>query len=139
MTTPAKHLLFHGSIVLLVGLLCGIPYGIAIVRRKNEDLIRAWKLAHGSLSLGGATMLAIAGCISLVATPENLLWVVAIAYIFSGYGFCFAMVLEPFLGARGLSWRGTTENKIIYVGNSIGAWSSLVGTMALVFAAYLLL
>lgn len=136
METSAKYLLLHGSVVLLVGLLCGFPYGVAI-KRKQEELIRAWKLAHLSLSLGGATMIAIAACLSSISVNDNLKWAVAVSYIISGYGFCFSMVSEPFLGARGLSWSGTTNNKIVYVGNSVGALSSLIGTIALLIASYL--
>ncbi len=128
--------MLNGAIVLLVGLLCGVPYGVAI-KRKKEELIRAWKLAHLSLCLGGATMIAIAACITSSADYEVYKWTVAISYIVSGYGFCFSMVSEPFLGARGLSWSGTTNNKIVYVGNSVGALGSLVGAIALVIASYL--
>jgi hypothetical protein len=136
MGISAKYLLLHGAIVLLIGLLCGAPYGVAI-KRQNEELIRAWKLAHSSLSLGGATMIAIAACFNALENQETLKWIISISYIISGYGFCFAMVSEPFLGARGLSWSGTRNNKIVYVGNSIGAAGSLAGTIALVIASYL--
>lgn len=136
MDVPAKYLLLSGAIVLLVGLLCGAPYGAAI-KRKNEELIRAWKLAHLSLSLGGATMIAIAAVLSLLGNQETYKWTIAVSYIVSGYGFCFSMVGEPFLGARGLSWSGTRNNKIVYVGNSVGALASLVGTIALIMASYL--
>jgi hypothetical protein len=136
MDYQAKNLLLHGVIVLLIGLLCGVPYGKAI-QRKNEELIRAWKLAHLSLSLGGATMIAIAAALNLLGNQDFFKWIVAISYIISGYGFCFSMVSEPFLGARGLSWKGSINNKIVYVGNIIGSLGSLVGTIALVIASYL--
>lgn len=136
MDVPAKYLPLNGAIVLPVGLLCGVPYGTAI-KRKNEELIRAWKLAHLSLSLGGATMIALAAALSLLGNQEILKRTVPISYIASGYGFCFSMVSEPFLCARGLSWSGTRNNKIVCVGNSIGALASLVGTIALIVASYL--
>lgn len=136
MTSPAHSLLFHGSIVLLIGLLCGAPYGAAIVRKMNDEVIRAWKLAHGALSLGATTMIAMAAALSLLSVAENIVWVIAISYIISGYGFCFALTLEPFVGDRGLSWSGTSLNKLVYLGNVIGAVSSLAGTFVLVYASY---
>jgi hypothetical protein len=136
MGVSAKYLLLHGALVLLVGLLCGAPYGAAI-KRQNEELIRAWKLAHSSLSLGGATMIAIAACFQGLGNLETLKWIISASFIVSAYGFCFALVSEPFLGARGLSWSGSRNNKIVYVGNTIGAAGSLVGTIALVIASYL--
>ena len=64
METSARYLLFHGSIILLVGFLCGIPYGIAITRKKGDEVLRAWRLAHSALSLGGTTMIAMAAILS---------------------------------------------------------------------------
>jgi hypothetical protein len=137
METPARYLLFHGSIVLLIGLLCGMPYGIAITKKKSDEVIRAWKLAHGALSLGATTMLAIAALLSSLQIELAVQWFLSVVFIISGYGFCFALVLEPFVGARGLSWSGKKSNKVVFVGNVLGAISSLLGATTLVYAAYL--
>jgi len=136
MASPAHFLLFNGSIVLLIGLLCGAPYGAAIVQKKSDELIRAWRLAHGALSLGATTMIAMAAAFSLLSIEQTFLWTIAISYIISGYGFCFALILEPFTGDRGLSWSGTGLNKLVYFGNVVGAVSSLVGTIVLVYASF---
>jgi len=45
----AKQLIFHGGVILLAGLLCGAPLGSAVVRRKSEETVRAWRVAHSSL------------------------------------------------------------------------------------------
>jgi uncharacterized protein (DUF697 family) len=113
MGIPARYLLFHGSIVLLVGLLCGMPYGIAITRKHGDEVIRAWKLAHGSLSLGGTTMMAMAAILSFLKVSGVIQWLLAAALITSGYGFCFALTLESFVGDRGLSWTGAWSNKVV--------------------------
>jgi hypothetical protein len=136
METPARYLLFHGSIVLLIGLLCGIPYGRAITSKQGDEAVRAWKLAHSSLSLGGATMIAMAAILSSLQVTEIVQWLLAIAWITTGYSFCFALTLEPFVGDRGLSWTGEWSNKVVFIGNIIGALSSLVGSMMLVYASY---
>lgn len=89
MELPARYLLFNGSIVLLVGLLCGAPYGAAIVKKQNDEVIRAWKLAHGALSLGATTEIAMSSVFSLLSVDRSILWAICISYIISGYGFCF--------------------------------------------------
>jgi hypothetical protein len=137
METPARYLLFHGSIFLLVGLLSGLPYGMAITKKESEEKIRAWKLAHGALSLGGTTMISMAAILSSLQVEVSIQWLLAIAYIISGYGFCLALTIEPFAGDRGLSWTGTSLNKVVFLGNIIGALSSTIGTLILVYAAYL--
>jgi hypothetical protein len=136
MELPARYLLFNGSIVLLVGLLCGAPYGAAIVKKQSDEVIRAWKLANGALSLGATTEIAMSSAFSLLSVDRSILWAVCISYIISGYGFCFALVIEPFIGDRGLSWTGTWKNKLVYLGNVTGAASSLIGTVILVYASF---
>ena len=136
METPARYLLFHASIVFLIGLLCGAPYGQAIVKKKNNEVIRAWKLAHGALSLGATTMIAMAAILSFLQVDELVQWVFAITFIVSGYGFCVALTIEPFVGDRGLSWSGVWSNKVVFVGNVIGALGSLIGSFILVYASY---
>jgi hypothetical protein len=136
METPARHLLFHASIVLLIALLCGIPYGRAITHKQSEEAIRAWKLAHGALSLGAISMIGVAAVLSFLNVNAEVQWALAIAFIISGYGFSIALTVEPFIGNRGLSWSGTWSNKFVFVGNVIGALSSLIGSFLLVYASY---
>ena len=136
METSVKQLLLHSSIVFLIALLCGIPYGHAIVHKKSDETIRAWKLAHGSLALGGTTNFALVGVLSYLQVPGVIKWIIAIAFISSVYGFVFGLLLEPVLGERGLSWSGTSANKVVFIGNTIGAIGSLVGAIVLVYAAY---
>ena len=42
----------HGAIVLLVGLLCGIPFGVGVGNAWSEDAVRACRVAHS----GGVTV-----------------------------------------------------------------------------------
>lgn len=52
MEESARHLMFHAIIVLLAGLLAGIPYAGAILKKSNERLIVAWRVAHAALPMG---------------------------------------------------------------------------------------
>ena len=49
MEESARYIMFHAVIVLLAGLLAGIPYGRAILKNTNERLIGAQKMGidHG--------------------------------------------------------------------------------------------
>ncbi|MDP5008152.1 MAG: hypothetical protein NWQ13_03985, partial [Glaciimonas sp.] len=60
MELAARHLIFHASMVLLLGLLCGIPYAKVINRDGEEVKLRAWRVAHLALPIGAILMLAIA-------------------------------------------------------------------------------
>ena len=36
---------------------------------------------------------------------------------------------------RGLAWQGTLANKLVYAGNSLGAWNSMAEALLLAYAA----
>ena len=136
MEEPARYLLFHGVIVLLLGLLAGIPYGKAILREKSEKLILAWRVAHSALSMGAILMFALVPILPLLSVDLKIQWSIAVLFIISGYAFSFALYLGPNVGHRGLSYRGPLLAKTVYFGNSIGALTSLLGTFVLLFAAW---
>ena len=126
------QLLFHGAIVLLIGQLLGIPYGSAINQKKGEEVVRAWRVAHSALSMGGTTMIAIAAAIDLLDVNTIFLAILVWSLVVSGYGFCVALPCGAWVGERGLTVGKTIKNKIVYVGNIFGAVGSLVGVFALI-------
>jgi len=139
MDIQSKYLAFNGAIVLLIGLLCGYPFGVAI-NKKDEELIRAWKLAHGSLVLGGTLSLAIAGCMNFLAFDEIYKLIVSFSFITSGYFFSVSLLLEPIWRVRGLKWSKKSEakekNNFVFVFNTLGAVTSLTGTLGLIIGIW---
>ena len=64
MDIQARYLVFHSVLVLLAGLLVGVPYGRAVHRNAPDHVIRAWRLAHDTLTIGPTLALAIAAILS---------------------------------------------------------------------------
>ena len=64
MDIQARYLIFHSALVLLVGLFVGVPYGRAVHRNAPDHVIRAWRLAHDTLTVGPILGLAIAAVLS---------------------------------------------------------------------------
>jgi hypothetical protein len=60
MHTAARHLVFHASIVLLFGLLLGVPYARAIRRNSAAHVVNSWRVAHLSLPIGATVMFSVA-------------------------------------------------------------------------------
>ena len=56
MIPAARHLAFHGAVVLLFGLLLGAPYARSIKRQAAAHIVNSWRVAHLSLPIG-ATLL----------------------------------------------------------------------------------
>ncbi|KAF0815076.1 hypothetical protein IGB42_00153 [Andreprevotia sp. IGB-42] len=137
MEPVAKHLAFHASIVLLLGLLFGAPYAKAIKRGAEAHIVRSWQVAHVSLPLGATLMIATSAILSSLAVGTATKWALAIALIVSSYSFCVALPLGALLGHRGLSSSGPIGAKVVYAGNLLGAWASLVAAVILVYACFI--
>jgi hypothetical protein len=137
MELSARYLLFNGVIILLAGLLAGIPYGMAISKKTNQRLIEAWRVTHLSLPVGATLMLAIAAVFPSLSISALFKWWIALFYLISGYGFMLAMLLGPNVGHRGLSPKGPRLAKLVFAGNVIGSIFSLLGTFALLYASWL--
>ena len=137
MDTSARHLVFHGAVVLLIGLLCGAPYGRAVNRNAPEHVVHSWRVAHGSIPLGAALMFGVAAVLSHLRAGAPLKWAVALFLIVSSYAFCVSLPLAAVVGHRGLSSRGPTSAKLVYAGNVIGAVSSLAAAAVFIYAAYI--
>ncbi|HFQ62235.1 MAG TPA: hypothetical protein ENK39_08070 [Epsilonproteobacteria bacterium] len=136
MEEPAKYLLFHGVIILLFALLAGFPYARSILKKEAENIIFAWRVAHSALIMGAILMLALVPILSYLNVELKVLWIISGLFIISGYTFLFALYLGPIVGHRGLYYGKEFSAKLVYLGNSIGALTSLLGTLLLLYASW---
>jgi hypothetical protein len=133
----AKYLVFHGAIVLLIGLLCGAPYGRAINRGYPYKTITAWKFAHGALPLSAMLMFSVAGFLSYLSVSDAYKWFIALVCIVSSYAFCYSLPAAAIVGHRGLTLGDTLPVKLVFFANLLGAGTSLIGAVALMYAGYM--
>lgn len=136
MNQPSLQLAFHGSMVLLFGLLLGAPYARAIKRQAPPPIVNSWRVAHLSLPLGATVMLAVAALLPLLGGPQAAQWTVAVALIVSSYAFCVSTPLAALTGHRGLGSGEPGWARLVYGGNLVGACASLVGAAALVYLSF---
>ncbi|MBT2323593.1 hypothetical protein J7E62_14680 [Variovorax paradoxus] len=136
MSPSSAHLVFHGAIVLLFGLLLGAPYARAIQRGDADHIVNSWRVAHLSLPIGATLMLAVAALLPSFAVGAQLKWGIAGALIVSAYGFCVSTPLAAITGQRGLSSGGVGLGRLVYLGNMVGAWSSVLAAAAILYAAF---
>jgi hypothetical protein len=132
MSSFAIQLTLHGAIVILIGLLCGIPYGSAITHKEDERKINAWRLAHSSLSMGGTTIIAFSAVISNLKLEPILSSILVISSAASGYAFSIVLPYAAWVGYRGLTNEKPGKNQVVYVGNIVGAIGSLIATLVLI-------
>ncbi len=136
MDDPAQHLILHGSICLLIGLICGAPMGSAINQNKSPEVVNAWRVAHLSLTLGGILLFALASIIERLVLPELWLTLLAWSFIISTYGFIVAVPYGAMIGERGLA-STVGKGNVVRFGNLIGAVGSTIGAVIVLVGAVL--
>jgi len=136
---PAKHLLFHGIIILLFALIAGFPYAKSILKKEAANIVFAWRVAHSALTMGSMLLLLVAVILSLININITLMWGISLLFIISGYAFLVALYLSPISGHRGLLFKGNYLAKLVYLANALGAATSFVGTVVLLYAVWKIL
>jgi hypothetical protein len=136
MDIQARYLVFHSALVLVAGLLVGVPYGRAVHRSAPDQIIRAWRLAHDTLTVGPILGLAIAAVLSSFSVGAPIKSWLAWTWVLSNYGFCVSLPLAAMAGQRGHTLEKPLSNQLVFAGNMIGLGASSVGTAVLLYAAY---
>jgi hypothetical protein len=131
-----RQLILHGGIVLLVGLLSGAGFGSAVVRGRSEAAVRAWRVAHSGIVMGGVLLLALAPVVPHLRLGAPALALLVWSFVVSAYAFAVVLPLGAHYGQRGLSSGPPILNQLVYAGNIVGAAGSLVGALLLVWGAW---
>jgi hypothetical protein len=130
---PIAYLFLNGSIIILAGLLIGLPLRTAVVKQREN--VNAWRVAHSVLVMDGLLMF-VAG----ITVPHLLLdgwavWVLVGSLIAAGYGFVMAFTLGALKGIRGLTVKPYGLNTVLFAAHLIGAAGSLVGVMIMTYGS----
>ena len=136
MELSARHLAFHASVVLFVGLLYGMPYAKSIKQGAPAQVINSWRVAHLSIPIGATLMFAVAALLPSFAVGAVVKWGIVGSLLVSSYAFCIATPLAAVTGNRGLAAGGNGLARLVYLGNLVGAGSSLIAAALLVFAGF---
>lgn len=123
-------MIFHGTIVLLIGLLAGFPFLLGIVRKAEPRRVDAWRAAHTGLSGTGVMVIAMGVALQSWSASGTLAAITSIGIVVGAYGIALAMTLAAITGARGLAAGGPASNWIVYAAYMTGVPATLVGTLA---------
>jgi hypothetical protein len=126
-TFGALHLIANGAIMVLLGNLCGIPFGRAIANRKDESVVRAWRVAHSGNIMTGVSIMAAGVSVPFLGGSPAIVSAMTLALIVSGYAFTVSLPLGAVVGRRGLAPHGPFSNRLVFAGNSIGSLGTFVG------------
>lgn len=116
------RVVFHGAVVLLVGLLCGLP---AVTESANEAG-RLWHTAHEGLIMIGILMLTVSSVLPALALERReatgLVW----SLLAMGYGLMTGLVLQGITGTRAFGPTASPVLMIAFLGNATGMLGSVL-------------
>jgi hypothetical protein len=125
---------FHGAIVLCLGLLAGLPFGAAAGRSAASAAAHAWRVAHvGDVAIG-IMLIAIGGVMPRLALRHAPAALMTWSLVVAAYTFAGATLAAAALGARGTMTGGAVDGAIA-VAYGIGITASLLAALLLVVGA----
>lgn len=130
-TRDRTRVVFHGAIVLLVGLLCGYP-----AATEGDGGERLWHTAHEGLIMVGIMLFAITAVMPLLRLERRertgLVW----SLVAMGYGLTVGLLVEGFTGSRAF---GPTTSPVLligFIGNATGILSSMIAAGLTIIGAH---
>ena len=108
------QLAFHGVMLVVLGMLVGLPFADAITAHSGAELERAWRVSHTSLVTVGILYVAIAAIAHHLILPRLAAAFVTWSFVLSAYAFAFVFVVGPVVGARGLERTGPPLHVLIF-------------------------
>jgi hypothetical protein len=106
-------LIFHGAIVIILGLLAGFPYAL-VLQGQMEGEPRAWSMAHLEGVLNGLLCLGAAGAFGKLALSAGQMRLMTWSFILMAYGNVVASVIGAVTGQRGLELAGPMSNIVVF-------------------------
>jgi hypothetical protein len=127
MSDRRQHrVILHGAIVLMIGLLCGLPFGSVAARAAGDDAARAWRVAHSGGTAVGVMLIAIAAALPRLRLADRAASLLACALIVSAYSFTAGVLLAASTGARGLGAGASILDAVVFLAYLVGALGSLL-------------
>jgi hypothetical protein len=105
---------FHGTLLVVLGMLVGLPFANAITGGSGPEVVRAWRVAHTSLVTAGTLYLAVAAVGHHLVLSSRAANAITGSLVLSAYVSAFAFVVGPAVGARGLEPTGPVLHVLIF-------------------------
>jgi hypothetical protein len=129
------QIIFHGGIILLAGVVCGVPFALAVGHGWGDEAVRAWRVAHtGAVSLGVA-LIAIGGIAPRLVLGNGAARVLLSSLLVAGYTFGIGVVMAAVTGVRGLAPTAPL-NLVVFLVYITGTLATFVASSLLLSGAY---
>lgn len=129
-----KRLVFHAGMVILLGMLSGIPLAMTLLDYMSGEA-SDWKLSHMEGLVNGLLILAIAGAGHLLVLSSKqqqwLLW----SIVFTGYSNALYGWVRGFSGQAGLDFAPPISNQIAALLGGLPIITAFIAIILLIVGA----
>lgn len=130
------QMLFHGAVVLFIGLWFGLPFGLAVSRGWGEESVGSWHVAHSGTVAIGVMMIAIGAALPRMGLRQPATSMLVWSLVASAYGFTLGFLVRGIAGVRGFQPSGPASNVLAFIANMVGVWGSLLGIGLVIYGTY---
>jgi hypothetical protein len=131
-TADRSRLVFHGAIVLFVGLLCGFPAVAGVV----VEALQGWHKAHLSIVVLGLWLLATAGIYPSLLLSKRHPNALNCSLFVAGYCLTVANILMAITGMHGFRPTGPAANWAVFSLRVIGGLGALLAVLLTAIGAH---
>lgn len=124
------RIIYHGAIVMLVGLLAGIP------TVNEEEPARLWHTAHESLILIGILLLTMSSVVERLTLPKREMTGLTWSLLATGYGLMTGLLLQAITGQHAFGPSSNPVLMIAFIANATGMMGSVLTASLTIMGAH---
>lgn len=128
---PRLRLIQHGAIVLLVGLLCGLP----TVGEALGGEARVWHTAHEALIMMGVWMLAASSAFPALEFEAREARAFVLSLLVMGYSFALALIVGGIIGETPFAPGHTPASLVAFLASVVGIFGAIISAALTVMGA----
>jgi hypothetical protein len=130
------QLLLHGTIMMLIGLLAGLPLMLAIDLGWGDASVHSWAVAHTSVTLTGVAFIAISAAFDHLVHGALEAAILVRSLLLCAYTFTIGLMVVGIAGVRGLAPMGPALNWVAFILFVIGAFAVVFGVATMILGAF---
>jgi hypothetical protein len=117
------RIVFHGAVVLLVGLLCGLA---AVNEEGGGESARLWHTAHEALIMIGVLLLTISSVMPVLVLKKSEATALIWSLLATGYCLMIGLILQGITGQHAFSPTTDPVLMVAFIGNTLGMGGSVI-------------
>jgi uncharacterized membrane protein HdeD (DUF308 family) len=127
-----RRLVLDGAIILLVGLLCGLP---SVVEEANRSG-RMWQAAHSALLVLGVWLIATAAVLPLLELPRREREGLLLSLTGGAYSFMTAVIIQAATGVRAISPDVSGISLVAFAANLLAVLGTFLAALLTILGAW---